>query len=60
MIPNLSKLLVLNAKYDASEKRKNQWKKSRIDALEYYKGRSIHIQAHFSTRLYLKKFRLPI
>ena len=55
MIPNLSKLLVLNAKYDASEKRKNQWKKSRIDALEYYKGRSIPYTSSFFDSSLFKK-----
>ena len=33
--------LVLQAKYDASQKRKDRWKQSRLDALEYYKGRSL-------------------
>ena len=40
MIPNTSELLVLNAKWDTQQKRKNDWKSARIDALEYYKGRS--------------------
>ena len=40
MIRPTGELLVLNAKYDASQKRKNKWKQSRLDALEYYKGRS--------------------
>ena len=41
MIPNISELLVLNAKYDAGQKRKNKWKTDRLDALEYYKGRTL-------------------
>ena len=41
MIRPTGELLVLNAKYDASQKRKNKWKQSRLDALEYYKGRSL-------------------
>ena len=41
MIPNTSELLVLNAKYDAGQKRKNNWKRSRLDALEYYKSRTL-------------------
>ena len=41
MIPNISELLVLNAKFDSSQKRKNDWKTGRLDALEFYKGRSL-------------------
>lgn len=41
MIPNISELLVLQAKYTAEQKRKDKWKAARLDALEYYKGRSI-------------------
>ena len=41
MIRNAAELLVLNAKYDASQKRKNAWKRSRLDALEFYKGRNL-------------------
>ena len=41
MIPNTSELLVLQAKYDAGQQRKNKWKVARLDALEYYKGRSL-------------------
>ena len=55
MIPNMSKLLVMNAKYDANQKRKNQWKKSRIDALEYYKGRSIPYTSSFFDASLFKK-----
>jgi len=40
MIPS-AKQLVLNAKYDAEQKRKDKWKSARLDALEYYKGRSL-------------------
>ena len=32
---------MLNAKYDAEQKRKDKWKSARVDALEYYKGRSL-------------------
>lgn len=41
MIPNISELLVLQAKYTAEQKRKDRWKAARLDALEFYKGRSI-------------------
>ena len=32
---------MLNAKYDAEQKRKDKWKSARLDALEYYKGSSL-------------------
>ena len=35
MIPNISELLVLNAKYDSKQKMKNGWKTGRLDALEF-------------------------
>ena len=41
MIPNLNELLVLNAKFDVKQKLKNAWKTARLDALEFYKGRSL-------------------
>ena len=41
MIPNLNELLVLNAKFDVKQKLKNAWKTERLDALEFYKGRSL-------------------
>ena len=51
MIPDsklMSNLLVMNAKYDAKQKAKNDWKRGRLDALEYYKGRSLpYTQTYF-------------
>ena len=55
MIPNISELLVLNAKYDASQKRKDMWKSARLDALEYYKGRSLpYTMEYFDLTLFDK------
>ena len=55
MIPNISELLVLNAKYDASQKRKDKWKSARLDALEYYKGRSLpYTMGYFDSTLFDK------
>ena len=55
MIPNISELLVLNAKYDTMQKRKNDWKIGRLDALEYYKGRSLpYTKNYFDDSLFEK------
>ena len=55
MIPNTSELLVLNAKYDARQQRKNEWKRARLDALEYYKGRSLpYTMSYFDETLFTK------
>ena len=55
MIRPTGELLVLNAKYDASQKRKNKWKQSRLDALEYYKGRSLpYTMGYFDSTLFDK------
>ena len=55
MIRPTGELLVLNAKYDASQKRKNKWKQSRLDALEYYKGRSLpYTMDYFDDSLFEK------
>ena len=55
MIKSSAELVVLNAKYDASQKRKNKWKESRLDALEYYKGRSLpYTMGYFDSTLFEK------
>ena len=55
MIKSSAELVVLNAKYDASQKRKNKWKESRLDALEYYKGRSLpYTMDYFDSSLFEK------
>ena len=38
MIPDTGKLAVLYSKWDVQQKRKNLWKQSRYEALDYYKG----------------------
>ena len=38
MIPNMAELSVLLSKYDVKQQRKNQWKQSRYEALDYYNG----------------------
>ena len=55
MIRSTGELAVLNAKYDAAQKRKNQWKTSRLDALEFYKGRSLpYTMDYFDSSLFDK------
>ena len=55
MIPNISELTVLNAKFDSSQKRKNAWKTARLDALEFYKGRSLpYTMNYFDDSLFEK------
>ena len=38
MIPSMAKLAVLYSKFDVQQQRKNLWKQSRYEALDYYKG----------------------
>ena len=38
MIPSMAELSVLYSKFDIKQQRKNHWKKSRYEALDYYKG----------------------
>ena len=38
MIPDVGKLALLYSKWDVQQKRKNKWKQSRYEALDYYKG----------------------
>ena len=38
MIPSIAELSVLYSKWDVQQQRKNNWKKSRYEALDYYKG----------------------
>ena len=38
MIPSMAKLAVLYSKWDVQQQRKNKWKQSRYEALDYYKG----------------------
>ena len=55
MIPNMSELLVLQSKYDAKQKAKDNWREARLDALEYYKGRTLpYTQEFFDISLFEK------
>ena len=55
MIRSTGELTVLNAKYDAAQKRKNKWKTNRLDALEFYKGRSLpYTMDYFDSSLFDK------
>ena len=38
MIPNMGELALLYSKWDVQQQRKNKWKQSRYQALDYYKG----------------------
>ena len=38
MIPSAGKLAVLMSKFDIQQQRKNKWKQSRYEAMDYYKG----------------------
>ena len=40
MIPNMGKLAVLMSRWDANQQRKNKWKQSRYEALDYYNGKT--------------------
>ena len=55
MIPNLSELTVLMSRWDINQQRKNKWKSTRYEALDYYNGRTrSYIDDYFSTSM-LKK-----
>ena len=55
MIRSTGELTVLNAKYNAAQKRKNKWKTNRLDALEFYKGRSLpYTMDYFDSSLFDK------
>ena len=55
MIPNISELIVLRSKYDARQMMKNEWKRARLDAIEYYQGRSLpYTMDYFDETLFEK------
>ena len=55
MIPNISELTVLLSRWDSNQQRKNKWKSTRYEALDYYNGRTrSYIDDYFSTSM-LKK-----
>ena len=52
MIPNIAKLAVLMSKWDANQQRKNKWKQSRYEALDYYKGNTKeYVKEYFSASM---------
>ena len=52
MIPNLAELAVLMSKWDANQQRKNKWKQSRYEALDYYKGDTKpFVEKYFSSNM---------
>ena len=55
MIPNAGELAVLMSKFNASQKRKNKWKQSRYEAMDYYKGvTNEYTSKYFSSSTLLK------
>ena len=55
MIPNLGKLAVYISKWDVSQQRKNKWKKSRYEAMDYYKGNTIDYTSKYFSASTLSK-----
>ena len=55
MIPNLGELAVLMSKYDANQQRKNLWKASRYEAIDFYKGDTSHYVANYFNDKTLEK-----
>ena len=52
MIPNLSKLLVQQSKWDAQQNAKNQWRKRRLSARDFYNGYTeSYTNKYFSKKL---------
>ena len=47
MIPNMAELAVLMSKFDYKQKVKNQWKQSRYEALDYYKGNTLEYTSDY-------------
>ena len=58
MIPSMAKLAVLYSKFDIKQKRKNAWKQSRYEALDYYKGLTKEYVAKYFSSSTLNK--IPI
>ena len=52
MIPNLGELAVLMSRWDANQQRKNKWKQTRYEALDYYNGKTKnYVQDYFSSSM---------
>ena len=55
MIPNLGELAVLMSRWDANQQRKNKWKQSRYEALDYYKGNTEQFVKNYFSASMLNK-----
>ena len=55
MIPNAGELAVLMSKFDVAQKRKNRWKQSRYEAMDYYKGDTNEYTSHYFSNSTLQK-----
>ena len=55
MIPNLGKLAVYISKWDVSQQRKNNWKKGRYKAMDYYKGNTAEYTSKYFSKSTLSK-----
>ena len=55
MIPNIGELAVLTSKWDIAQKRKNKWKQSRYEAMDYYKGNSTEYTSKYFSASTLSK-----
>ena len=52
MIPDVGELLVRQSRYDAQQNEKNQWRKARLIARDFYNGQtSGYTEEYFSTSL---------
>tara|TARA_R110002020_G_scaffold462445_4_gene681965 strand:+ start:8074 stop:9417 length:1344 start_codon:yes stop_codon:yes gene_type:complete len=55
MIPNIGELAVLMSRWDANQQRKNKWKQSRYEALDYYNGNTKEYVGDYFNESMLKK-----
>ena len=55
MIPNIGELAVLMSRWDANQQRKNKWKQSRYEALDYYNANTKEYVADYFNESMLKK-----
>ncbi|QDP67933.1 MAG: hypothetical protein Tp1122DCM00d2C27307611_23 [Prokaryotic dsDNA virus sp.] len=55
MIPNMSELTVLMSRWDINQQRKNKWKRSRYEALDYYNGDTIDYTSEYFSESTMSK-----
>ena len=55
MIPNIGQLNVLVSKFDIKQQRKNKWKQSRYEALDYYNGNTLEYTSKYFSASTLSK-----